>query len=148
MLQIRLKTFETNSSSTHSIAIYTDAEFEDMNKKKEDPEYLLASWEDKFYTIDEFIAKGEASDWEHDRETARKIKEFVAGRKLEECLYEEFEEYDSFEEYLNDELELKSINYRNGDNYDWYSNLEEDYTQYTTPGGEHLHIICKYGRDS
>lgn len=24
MLQIRLKTFETNSSSTHSIAIYTD----------------------------------------------------------------------------------------------------------------------------
>lgn len=147
MISIRRGTFETNSSSTHSISIYTDKEFEEMNRKKNDPNYLFSDWQEKFYTIEDIITRYKGSESFDERIIGEKLRMFLSGRELKDCLQEEFEEYDSFEEYLNDELELKSINYRNGDNYDGYSYLEEDYTQYTTPGGEHLHIICKYGRD-
>lgn len=145
MLQIRRGTFETNSSSTHSIAIYTDAEYKDRMEKEKNPNYLT-DWDDDFYTIDEIIFKYENSSFRSDREAVAKIKEFMNGRELKDCLDDEIEEGESFEEWLNDNLELKSVNYRNGD-YDDYNRLEEDYTKYTTPGGEHLHIICKYGYD-
>lgn len=145
MLQIRRGTFETNSSSTHSIAIYTDEEYKDRMKKEKDPNYLI-DWDGDFYTIDKIISKYESSSFKSDRDAAAKIKEFMNGRELKDCLTDEIERGESFEEWLNDRLELKSVNYRNGD-YDDYDRLEEDYTEYTTPGGEHLHIICKYGYD-
>lgn len=145
MLQIRRGTFETNSSSTHSIAIYTDAEYKDRMEKEKNPNYLT-DWHDDFCTIDEILSEYENSSFKSDIEAAAKIKEFMNGRELKDCLDDEIEEGVSFEEWLNDHFELKSVNYRNGD-HDYYNRLEEDYTEYTTPSGEHLHIICKYGYD-
>ena len=139
MFSIRRGTFETNSSSTHSISIYTDKEWEDYKNKEDDLSYLLND-EDKFMTIDEVINGLLHSDWESDAEYGEKLKSFMNGRNLEDCLEEEFEDYDSLDEFLSDHG-YYSVYYR--EDYDNY--IETDHTEYTTPGGEKLHILCKYG---
>lgn len=141
MFSIRRGTFETNSSSTHSISIYTDAEWKERKKLEGNPNYLL-DYNDNYVTIDDVIESLLKSDWNDDKENGKKLQEFMKGRELKDCLDEEFEEYDSLEEFLR-ENEYKSESY--SEDYDSY--LEEDYTKYTTPGGEVLHIVCKYGRD-
>lgn len=139
MFSIRRGTFETNSSSTHSISIYTDKEWKDYKSKEDDLSYLLDD-EDKFMTIDEVINELLHSDWGIDAEYGEKLKSFMNGRNLEDCLEEEFEDYDSLDEFLSDHG-YYSVYYReDSDNC-----LETDHTEYTTPGGEKLHILCKYG---
>ena len=76
MFSIRRGTFETNSSSTHSISIYTDKEWEDYKNKEDDLSYLLND-EDKFMTIDEVINELLHSDCERDAEYGEKLKSFI-----------------------------------------------------------------------
>lgn len=139
MFSIRRGTFETNSSSTHSISIYTDKEWEDYKNKEDDLSYLLND-DDKFMTIDEVINELLQSDWKNDVEHGEKLKSFMNGRNLEDCLEEEFEDYNSLDEFLSDNG-YYSVYYRE----DYDNCLETYHTEYTTPGGEKLHILCKYG---
>lgn len=99
---------------------------------------------DNYVTIDDVIKNLLESDWSVDKENGKKLQEFINGRELKDCLDTEFDEYDSLDEFLR-ESGYKSVNYEDYD--DGYYCLEEDYTRYTTPGGELLHIVCKYGRD-
>ncbi len=119
MRQIRRNVFETNSSSTHSIAFATKSEFE----KWRNGELLYKDgWSDKsqFMTEDEAIADIKSSKYYNgeldDISTAS-----------QEDLYEIFREYDIYD-------------------YDhWGDDYEMEVSHYTTPGGEEIVAVCYYG---
>ena len=123
MLTIRNSTFETNSSSTHSMVIATEDEF---NKWKSG-EMLYKTWA-----------------WSTD-----KLKE---GLHLKEVCIEELLKDGSIteKELLEaDEDELLEM-LQEGDFYtydNWREDLEHETAEYTTPGGEKLIIECAYGYD-
>ena len=121
MRQIRRNVFETNSSSTHSIAFATKSEFERWENEEL---FYNRSWsgESKFLTMSEAIAKvksiryygGELDD---------------ISKMNNEEIYEVFREYDIY------------------DYEHWGYDFEMDVTHYTTPGGEEIVAVCYYGYD-
>ena len=121
MRTIRRNVFETNSSSTHSIAFATKSEFE----KWRNGELLYKdSWRDKsrFMTKDEAIVDIKSSKYYNgELDNISAISE--------EELYDVFRENDIYD-YDN-----------------WGYNHETDVNHYTTPGGEEIVAICYYGYD-
>lgn len=114
MRQIRCGTFETNSSSTHSMVIAMKDEFD----KWENGEYILHNYDD------EFITKEEAME-----------------------LYQEAKDGDEtfppFEDWINTwDAELWDYQHWIEDEY-----LETDFHTFTTPGGETIAMVCKYGQE-
>lgn len=114
MKQIRFGVFETNSSSTHSMTIFTKEQFEKFNKG----ELYINRWGD--HNLPEFC-------------TAEQIRELYPLTEKEK------EYFETEEEYWYDEGFIA------GDYYDEY--LETDTTYYTTPGGEELVMMCRFGYD-
>lgn len=114
---IRNKTFETNSSSTHSLIICTD---EQLIKLKNEELYI-----NRYGEVDEFYP---AEDVE---------KEFEAVKQ--DYLKEGYDEGDAFKDFLMDS------DYCTLDN--WYTDLEGDSTTYTTKSGDKINILCKFGYD-
>lgn len=122
MVTIRRNTFETNSSSTHSMVICSEEEY----KKWAKGELYASRWESGFKTKEEVI------------EEAR--KEY----------YEKFDsegnfipdgEYENVDEFLNDwHTEWYDLN-------SWAGDLEYDENSYTSPSGDELVIVCRYGYD-
>ena len=119
MKQIRRNVFETNSSSTHSIAFATKSEFE---RWRDGELFYKRSWSDasKFLAMDEAIAEIKSSKY--------------YGRELDdistmdtEVIYAIFREYDIY------------------DYEGWGYDYESDVTHYTTPGGEEIVAVCYYG---
>lgn len=119
MISIRNGTFETNSSSTHSIVI--------CNKKD------IKLWE-----------KGELLG---SRDDSKLIKREDAVAELKRDYPQYFDEegnfvpshfYKNIDDALNYILELKNI-------HQWVGELESDTTYYTTDSGEELVIMCRYG---
>jgi hypothetical protein len=122
MRQIRRNVFETNSSSTHSIAFATKSEFE----KWSNGELLYKDgWRDKsrFMTEDEAIADIKSSKYYNGE-----LDDISTISKEE--IYEIFREYDIY------------------DYEHWGYDYESDVTHYTTPGGEEIVAVCYYGYDS
>lgn len=119
MRQIRRNVFETNSSSTHSIAFATKSEFE----KWRNGELLYRDgWSEKsqFMTKDEAIAYAKSSRYYNGE-----LNDISTIDKEE--LYEILREY-----YIYD--------------YDhWGYDYEMDVSHYTTPGGEEIVAVCYYG---
>ena len=122
MINVRRNVFETNSSSTHSIAIGLKS---DMEAWKEGKFYYLkwscSKLKDQ-YKEGDFIP----SEYVHERFDA----DFEANGQY----------YDDFDSYVRDEYNL--CTYMN-----WNTDHEEDYNYYTTPNGEDLMIRCYYGYD-
>lgn len=121
MKTIRKGVFETNSSSTHSITIMSE---EDYDKWVNDQLYYnettrsLQTKEEMYEEVRNFLLTeynlDEASD------------EYV-----EEHIYDNQGEYPiTYDEFIEDRY------------------LEVDETRYTTKSGEKLVIICKYGNDN
>lgn len=113
MRQVRLQTFETNSSSTHSLVMAVQAEFD---KWVNGEVYYCNSWwsskdKDKF-TEGKFYPKVEVDAYYESIGEERDTYEF--------CTYDEFCD----DKYLE----------------------VEDYS-YTTPGGETVKAVAKYGYD-
>lgn len=112
--QIRYGVFETNSSSTHSMTIFTEEQYDLFHKG----ELYLNRWHEK--DLPEFC-------------TAEMLREHYPFTEKEKEWFETEEEYwydCGFQtEYFEDEY------------------LETDTTYYTTPGGEKLVMVCKYGYD-
>ena len=121
MIQIRRNVFETNSSSTHSIAFATKSEFE----KWRNGELLYRDGrrdKSQFMTEDEAIAYAKSS-----RYYSGELNDTSTISKEE--LYEILREYDIYD-YDN-----------------WGYDYETDVSHYTTPGGEEIVAVCYYGYD-
>ena len=119
MKQIRRNVFETNSSSTHSIAFATQSEFE---KWRNGELFYKDSWSDKpkFMSEDEAVADIKTSKY-YDGELDN-----ISTLKKEK-LYRIFRDYSIYD-------------------YDhWGDDYESDVNHYTTPGGEEIVAICYYG---
>lgn len=122
MKTIRANTFETNSSSTHSMIILTEEEY---NKLESGELYLYD---------DEVITKEEAKN--------------IFLKHMNKDKYE----YDndlSFEENIKnylDEFEYYSSEYPQSlENWKEEDGLKSNTNIYISPSGDKLRIICKYG---
>lgn len=121
MRQIRRNVFETNSSSTHSIAFATKSEFE---KWRSGELFYNDGWSDKsqFMTEDEAIASVRSS-------------KYYNGELDDISTISKEELYDIFREYC-------IYDYDN-----WGYDFETHVSHYTTPGGEEIVAVCYYGYD-
>lgn len=117
MIQARFGVFETNSSSTHSMIICTEEEYQ----KLKDNELYLDEWSDKVITRDDALMR------------ASKDSGYTT---------EELEKMDSerLSEILHEFSEIVSL-------YDWREYLDHDYNHFTTPSGDQMVAICAYGHD-
>ena len=120
MISCRIGTFETNSSSTHSMVICSPEEY----------------------------AKWQAGEMVTDRWSSELITKAQAIKQLREIHSEDFDEagnlkpsscYEDIDDYLRD------WEYRDLDG--WSGELEYDINTYKTKSGETLKIVCKYGYD-
>lgn len=137
---IRLNTFETNSSSVHSICIMSKEEFDEF---KEGNLYIDGWKNDKLYTIDdikEIYLKGDDYYINEYLEDEGITKEEYLKEHSEEELIEEAVKYDVLygsREYYNYDSYI-------GDRQDYYETFEEDYT---TKNGEEIVAFGYYGHD-
>lgn len=122
MKVVRLGVFETNSSSTHTMVIMSEEEYDKWNKG----EILKYRWEDKFITKEENdeIIKKLVEDY------AKEYNIPVEDVDVDDLKYD----YDDDVAYTLEE-------------YDDRMNLESDIEEYTTKNGEKLIIKCWYGYD-
>ena len=133
MKQIRLGVFETNSSSTHSMVICTEEQYEKLGV-----EYFI-----KDYTA-EILTRREA------------IKLFKENHADEENLLSTLED-DAIISLINRDYEAAGVDkevfnfdYDDpiGDVEDWAGEyLELDVNKFTTPSGDKMVTICRYGND-
>ena len=126
MKTIRFNTFETNSSSTHSMIILTEEEEQKLNSGEL---YLKNKYDDELIT----------------KEEAYKI--FLDAMNNDNYIQDP--EY-SLEENIQDYLENCDDRYALPCSLDdWCTEdyLETDSHKYTSPSGDKLKIICKYGHD-
>lgn len=124
MKVIRLGVFETNSSSTHTMVIMPEEDFE----KWKSGEILRFKWDDTF------VSKEEAE------EIINKLK--VDYAKEYKVNVDNIEVYDLSDD--DNYYEKVPLAYKDFD--DWM-NLEGDINHYKTKGGEDLVILCWYGYD-
>ena len=122
MKQIRFNTFETNSSSTHSLVICTKKQFEDLKKHK------LYIYEND--TLVDLV------------EARAKVEKYYPSRLAELDEYINNQDYESVEEILTD-CDIET--------YDaWYdrqedSGLESYVKTFTTPSGDQMVAWGRYG---
>ena len=121
MVTYRFGTFETNSSRTHSMVICNKKELE-MWKHGE---LVAHRYDCKLFTLEEATEKLK----KYAPEQFDSEGNFVGGR---------------FANTLEDALDSKLNLY---DMYRWEGDLETDTTNYTSPSGDELVIVCRYGCD-
>lgn len=136
MIKIRKNVFETNSSSTHSIAIVEDTQ---LNNWKNGKIYFCV-WDNSF--IDKQTAEAircytflQSSDENYSDELITALQDNTFLATLETLINNDVQnrpyEYPlTYEEFCNSN-----------------SDLEEDYNEYTTTSGDKIHIFCSYGCD-
>ena len=128
MIQIRHNTFETNSSSTHSIVICTDAEFKGFKKNK-------LFYYDTCRDVKKFCT------WEELVKLMRDKESRVPEEDVEEAikLYTEGG-MEAVEDFLAD-WEIYT------DNTYYKEDMEEFTERYTTPNGEKIMAFGYYGSE-
>lgn len=122
MITVRYGTFETNSSSTHSMVICTKDEWD----KWAAGELFASRYYDGFKTKEEVME-------EYRKEYSNYFDE--NGNFIPDDVFETFEEFQH--DYLTEWYDMDG----------WVGDLESDETTYITPNGETLKIICRYGYD-
>ena len=133
---IRREVWETNSSTSHSVIIMTA----DQAKRWENEGlyyYNKQSWYDPFDKLPE-EKKPKAGEFY----TQDEVIEFY---KLKGYHYDSWSgDYDTDEEnkdqYIREQEDFISYQSFSEDEY-----LENDVNYYTTPGGEEIVVLCKYG---
>ncbi len=128
--QIRFKTFETNSSTTHNMVIIPD---EDI-KAWDDNELFYGRW-----VSEELIKENNGS--------RLFTKEFLKnhGYNVDEPNEDDYENYSDFED-AHDKWEYSMADFINSEQWDSHE-LECDVNTYTTKHGDKIHILCEYGYD-
>ena len=137
MRQVRRGVFETNSSSTHSLTICTQEEYDKWLKG----ELLFDSWNSKFA---ENISLSE-----YDKQDAQTYYNNVKGAYWKEWSQLSDEEVNSwYTKYANEHLrDKKSYGLQTYLEYCNYNSLERFTEHYTSPSGDKLVIFGKYGYD-
>lgn len=130
---IRFNTFETNSSSTHSMCIVPDKDWEAWRNGdlyfmrwtygEENKKLLEENNNSRMFTKEFLISKD---------------KDFVMPQESE---FDDCDDYDDAMQSWLDDSDF--INIVGWDNID----LEENHEEYTTESGEKIHILCKFGYD-
>lgn len=123
---IRKGTFETNSSSSHSITIMTADKWDDFKNTDK----YLADWEGKLYLVDDLI------DGMKDNPDAY---EGVDLSNREECIKYLTESGDEWgcAEYFT---------YETWGEYDeWSDWAEVDVERFESPSGDKMVVVCTYG---
>lgn len=143
MKQIRKNVFETNSSSTHTLAICTEDEY----KKWQEGKMLFNKWNETFIKNSINITKQDKveaeeryntykgkyyKDWSELTETERDeyTYNYIAQQRRQEKSFSFEEDGLTYQEFMQD--------CSNG-------GLETETSHYTSPSGDKLVITCAYG---
>ena len=143
MKQIRKNVFETNSSSTHTLAICTEDEYKDW----QDGKLLFNKWNETFVKNSIKITK-------QDREEAQRHYNQCKGKYYKdwfELTDTEREEY-TYNYIAQQRRQEKSFSFEeDGLTYQEFmqncnnDGLETETSHYTSPSGDKLVITCAYG---
>lgn len=143
MKQIRKNVFETNSSSTHTLAICTEDEYKDW----QDGKLLFNKWHETFVKNSIRITK-------QDREEAERCYTQYKGKYYKnwsELTDAEREEY-TYNHIAQQRRQEKSLSFEeDGLTYQEFmqncnnDGLETETSHYTSPSGDKLVITCAYG---
>lgn len=122
MIQVRNGVFETNSSSTHSIAICTKSEY------------------DGWRSGDLYINDG----WWSSSHSQYKNKRFLTKEEAFELV-----KSSSYCAPMDEDMDVDTYlrDYEIYDYENWGGYHETDVNHYTTPGGEEIVAVCYYGND-
>ena len=135
MKTIRANTFETNSSSTHSMVILTEEQNDKMNNGEL---YLTNKYDETIITKEERDAIFYEAISNYNETIVNYNDEM--GAKLISTI----EEYLETDEYLDNKSEFP-CNIEDWSDYDY---LDYDSVNYTSPSGDNLVIHVVYGRDN
>lgn len=143
MKQIRKNVFETNSSSTHTLAICTEDEYKDWK----DGKLLFNKWNETFIKNSINITKQDKVEAE-ERYNTYKGKYYKDWSELTE---EERNEY-TYNYIAQQRRQEKSFSFEeDGLTYQEFmqdcsnGGLETETSRYTSPSGDKLVITCAYG---
>lgn len=143
MKQIRKNVFETNSSSTHTLAICTEDEYKDW----QDGKLLFNKWNETFVKNSINITKQDRKEAE-ERYTLYKGKYYKDWSELTEAEREEY----TYNYIAQQRRQEKSFSFEeDGLTYQEFmqncnnDGLETETSHYTSPSGDKLVITCAYG---
>lgn len=138
MRQVRRGTFETNSSSTHSLTVCTEEEFNKWIHGK-----LM------FDTYNDVLVEVNTKISDEQKEYAKEYYEKSKGsfwKSWEQLSEEEIEAW--YVKYMNDYNKVDMYRYLTRDQFLYdYSSLESFTERYTSPSGDKLVVFGKYGYD-
>ena len=126
MRTIRYNTFETNSSSTHSLLILTEEECDKIEKGEM---FLLSQYDREVITKEE-----------RDKVI---LDEMYTVNKTYDYMFQSIEEFMESDYYFDNRSEFPC----NIDEWCDSDYLEIDSYDYTSPAGDKIKIIAKYGND-
>lgn len=133
--QIRINTFETNSSSTHTMVIIPDDQWEAWEKGE--LYYVEDTWNKE---VKDLVEKNNGR-LTYSKEELLQAHVFDDMPKREDYGEdEEFEYEDDLADYMADSDFINSDRWESDE-------LEKDESIYVTKDGETLHILCKFGYD-
>ena len=143
MKQIRCNVFETNSSSTHTLAICTEDEYKDW----QDGKLLFNKWNETFVKNSINITKQDRKEAE-ERYTTYKGKYYKDWSELTDSEREEY----TYNYIAQQRRQEKSFSFEeDGLTYQEFmqncnnDGLETETSHYTSPSGDKLVITCAYG---
>lgn len=143
MKQIRKNVFETNSSSTHTLAICTEDEYKDWK----DGKLLFNKWNETFVKNSINITKQDKVEAE-ERYNTYKGKYYKDWSELTESEREEY----TYNYIAQQRRQEKSFSFEeDGLTYQEFmqncnnDGLETETSHYTSPSGDKLVITCAYG---
>ena len=143
MKQIRCNVFETNSSSTHTLAICTEDEYKDWK----DGKLLFNKWNETFVKNSINTTKQDRKEAE-ERYTLYKGKYYKDWSELTEAERDEY----TYNYIAQQRRQEKSLSFEeDGLTYQEFmqncnnDGLETETSHYTSPSGDKLVITCAYG---
>lgn len=138
MFSIRRGVFETNSSSTHSLVICNDQEYNDWKNRK----LLYDIYSEKFVDTNKFVItpdQYQEGQQHYEDHKTKCMKDWVDLTKDEQRSY-------LFEFIINN-----YDPYQYKDYYDYVSEMEDQEEsfekKYTTPKGDVVHVLGYFGYD-
>lgn len=146
MKQIRKNVFETNSSSTHTLAICTEDEYKDW----QDGKLLFNKWNETFIKNTIKITKQDRKEAEeyYTRSKGKYYKDWseLTDAEREEYTYNRVSQQRRQEKNsLFDDYEGSGLTYQEFMQDCGNDGLETDVSHYTSPSGDKLVITCAYG---
>lgn len=145
MKQIRKNVFETNSSSTHTLAICTEDEYKDWK----DGKLLFNKWKETFIKNTIKITKQDREEAEeyYNRSKGKYYKDWseLTDAEKEEYTYNRVAQQRRQEKNSLFDYEGSGLTYQEFMQDCNNDGLQTDVSHYTSPSGDKLVITCAYG---